>query len=80
MTNYKHSWPAGDIDAINIKVSHGKLDIQGIDDGDITLEGDPYERPGTDIRVDTTGRWLKINIPHVVGSKVSLKVPRKKPG
>ena len=78
MTNLKHTWPADKFDAVNIKGGDFDLCLQGTDGDMISLEGDIDEKRFRGLRLDESGRWLKIFVPHHQSSGLILKLPRSK--
>jgi hypothetical protein len=78
MTNLKHTWPADEFDAVNIKAGDCKICFQGTDEDVVSLEGDVDERRFRNLRLEQMGRWLTIFVPHDHGSDLILKLPRNK--
>jgi hypothetical protein len=78
LTNLKHTWPADEFEAINIKGGEYDLYLQGTDEDTVSLEGDVDEKRFRGLRLDIAGRWLNIFVPHHHSPGLILKLPVSK--
>jgi|WetSurMetagenome_2_1015567.scaffolds.fasta_scaffold35415_4 hypothetical protein len=79
MSILNNSWSSESIDVINIRAGNCKLEVKGTDDDLVRIEGDFDEKHWQDIQLDSSGRRLKVFIPHNRSAEFTLILPRNKP-
>ena len=81
MSNPSDAWTKDTVDAISMRVPDCNLDIQGTDGEQIEFKDDLYGKTSSNLRIEQSGRWLKVYLPHNHHShhaKLTLKLPNSK--